>query len=130
MFAIFVVTQGKGGFNPEGSLAITIIGGAFLYFLAYKNGKMIEEDELKDAERQRESGRKAIQTNHTPRDDYKLSIEDLRETFKPELYEKSCPDCYEDIKLPAKVCRFCGAKFSSDEVERKIEEKFQEIHPN
>lgn len=33
---------------------------------------------------------------------------------------KVCPECAEEIKLKAKVCRFCGHKFSDDEIEESI----------
>ena len=35
--------------------------------------------------------------------------------------EKECPACAEDVKLKAKICRFCsGYEWSEDEVEKAI----------
>lgn len=34
--------------------------------------------------------------------------------------EKECPDCAEDVKLKAKVCRFCGYKWSQSDVDRAV----------
>lgn len=33
---------------------------------------------------------------------------------------KECPDCAETIKIKAKVCRYCGRKFSQDEIDDSI----------
>ena len=40
--------------------------------------------------------------------------------FDPELHSKKCPDCAERIKLEARLCRFCGKRFSGDEVKKHI----------
>ena len=60
---------------------------------------------------------------------YFSDITYMRENFKSQDYEKVCTDCYEIIKLPAKICRFCKREFSRDEVESAIDKKFREIHP-
>lgn len=41
--------------------------------------------------------------------------------FNPSNYEKKCPDCAEMIKLEARVCRFCGKKFSEEEIQELID---------
>lgn len=33
---------------------------------------------------------------------------------------KECPDCAEDVKLKAKVCRFCGYKWSQADVDKAV----------
>lgn len=40
--------------------------------------------------------------------------------FNPDDYEKECPSCTGYIKLEASGCRYCGYKFSSEEVKRQI----------
>ena len=44
-----------------------------------------------------------------------------RREFNAELLTKKCPVCAEHIKLEALVCRFCGRKYESGEVEAAIE---------
>jgi hypothetical protein len=46
---------------------------------------------------------------------------DLKE-FSPNTLTKKCPDCAEDVKLEAVVCRFCGRKFEPSEVQASIQE--------
>jgi len=41
--------------------------------------------------------------------------------------EKECPQCAETIKLKAKVCRFCGYEFSSEELEDSLEKANKKI---
>ena len=36
--------------------------------------------------------------------------------------EKECPACAEDVKLKAKVCRFCGYEWSEADVEKAVNE--------
>jgi hypothetical protein len=36
--------------------------------------------------------------------------------------QKKCPDCSELIKADAHVCRFCGRRFSDDEVGKAVAE--------
>lgn len=40
--------------------------------------------------------------------------------FDVSQLSKKCPDCAENIKLEAKVCRYCQRKFSDDEVVKEI----------
>ena len=35
---------------------------------------------------------------------------------------KECPDCAEDVKLKAKVCRFCGYKWSQSDVDKAVKQ--------
>jgi uncharacterized membrane protein len=35
---------------------------------------------------------------------------------------KECPDCAEDVKLKAKVCRFCGHKWTEEEVDKSVKQ--------
>ena len=78
--------------------------------------KIIQEQENQLATRKKKSA-------------YYGSIEELKEDFNPKKYNKDCPDCFETIKLPAKICHFCKMQFSSDEVESAIDKKFREIYP-
>jgi len=36
---------------------------------------------------------------------------------------KECPDCKEMIKIKALVCKYCGYKFTQEEVDKLIQEK-------
>lgn len=40
--------------------------------------------------------------------------------FDPSIITKKCPDCAEEIKLEAKVCRFCRREFTEEEVAEQI----------
>ena len=48
--------------------------------------------------------------------------------FDPKDHEKVCPDCFENIKLPAVICIYCKRKFSSDEVDVAIDKLFSELY--
>ena len=63
------------------------------------------------------------------REQYYSNLETIKQDFEPELYEKTCPECFEKIKLPAKICRFCRRQFTSEKIKSDIEEKFHEIYP-
>jgi len=55
--------------------------------------------------------------------------EDLKKSFDATQYNKKCTECFEIIKLPAKVCHFCKNEFTSSEVESTIDKIFKELHP-
>jgi len=63
------------------------------------------------------------------KEEYYSSLKELRENFHPEEYNKTCSECFETIKLPAKICLYCRREFSGDEVELAIDKKFREIYP-
>jgi len=53
----------------------------------------------------------------------------LKDSFDPTTYDKKCTDCFETIKLPAKICHYCKRQFSETEVRDAIDKKFNELHP-
>jgi hypothetical protein len=53
-----------------------------------------------------------------------------RTSYKPSPPStKKCPDCAEEIKLEAKVCRFCGKRFEEDASTKLSEETKTETKP-
>ena len=63
------------------------------------------------------------------KDEYFSDVSLMRENFEPKNYEKTCPDCSAQIKLPAKICRYCNRNFNFDEIKKAIDKKFREIYP-
>ena len=53
----------------------------------------------------------------------------LRNSFDPTEYEKKCSECFESVKLPAKICHYCRKQFSEVEIQDAIDDKFNELHP-
>ena len=60
---------------------------------------------------------------------YHEELFDLKNNFDASKYDKQCTECFETIKLPAKICHFCKKAFTSHEIESAIDMKFREIYP-
>ena len=54
---------------------------------------------------------------------------ELKDSFDPTTYDKQCSECFESIKLPAKICHYCKRQFSDTEIRDAIDDKINEIHP-
>ena len=83
-----------------------------------KAREYVESLEARDNQRKRDEVR---------REEYYENIEKLEEDFNPTQYHKNCPDCFEKIKLPAKICHFCKITFSDEEIQSHISEKLEEL---
>ena len=59
----------------------------------------------------------------------RIEWESLSDNFNPQEYTKACSICFEEIKLPAKICIHCKREFSNNDIKESIEKKFREIHP-
>ena len=59
----------------------------------------------------------------------RIEWESLRDNFNSQEYTKACSICFEEIKLPAKICIHCKREFSNNDIKESIEKKFREIHP-
>ena len=62
------------------------------------------------------------------RKDYHHWLE-LKDSFDPSEYDKKCSECFESIKLPAKICHYCKKQFSETEIRDATDNKFNELHP-
>ena len=47
----------------------------------------------------------------------------IAETFNVEIEKKNCPNCAEEIKLEALVCKYCKSSFTQDEVNKQIHDR-------
>jgi len=101
--------------GPLGSIGGMLVGGpkkntnTVIFACGLSNGITF----IGESERETFSYLKSIYSRNI--NDQKLEAE-KQESLRKKSEEKECPQCAETVKLNAKVCRFCGYKFTKNEL--------------